>query len=141
MKARIIRGDIEVSRDPDQLSAEWMELTDIREILRNGSMVRRAFWKVGAILGGPGLEDCWMLVQQGCAEPADDECDARAGRMTRERLAEAQHAYERVSRGIAPEDYERFDKGEIVGYNPDGTDKPGPNWVPPVEETDEEDDE
>jgi len=134
MKARIIRGDMEVVYDPDQLSTEMQEICEVREILRNGSMIRRAFFKVGAIHDHP---QCWMLVQQGCAEPADDECAARAGRMDRKKLDAAQHAYERLVRGIHMDDFEAYDAGEILGYNPDGSYIKGPNWKEPEELPDE----
>lgn len=138
MKARVIRDDIQLLAAPDQLSREWMEITDIKPILQNGRMIPRAFWKVGAIIDMP---DCWRAVAHGWAEPADDECAEAAGHMTREQLDAAQKAYTRINLGIHPEDYAAFDAGEILGYNPDGSYKPGPNWVEPVEDDDEEDDE
>lgn len=73
--------------------------------------------------------DHWQafrLVQQGVAVAVDDECQRAASR-TKEQLASAQHAYERLSKGIHPEDFDKFDRGEIAGYNPDGTYIPGPN--------------
>ena len=70
----------------------------------------------------------FMLVRMGMAEPADDECRIRAAR-TPEQIAAAVKAQDRVSKGIAPEDTERYDRGEMLGYNPDGTDIKGPNWA------------
>jgi hypothetical protein len=61
----------------------------------------------------------------GVAEPVDDECRTRANR-TPEQMAAAAHAYERTRLGIHPEDFEKFDAGEIVGYNADGSYIPGP---------------
>jgi hypothetical protein len=76
----------------------------------------------------------YMLVRMGVADAADDEAE-KAANMTNTQKQQAKVAYERVSRGIAPEDYEAFDDGEIMGYNPDGSPIPGPNA-----DFDEEDD-
>ena len=81
-------------------------------------------WKVGAIVDHP---KAWKLVKLGICDPVDDECEEWA-RMTPEKAARAKQAAKRVAAGIHPDDYELFDRGEIVGYNPDGSYKPGPNW-------------
>jgi hypothetical protein len=85
----------------------------------------------GTILASPPHRDTHivLLVQMGCAEPADEEC-AKASGMTPERMEAAQHAYERISIGIHPDDYELFDAGLIAGYRPDGSYIPGPNAEP-----------
>lgn len=69
----------------------------------------------------------YLLVQMGVAVPEDQECRMKAG-MNGNQMIAAQHAYERVNRGISPEDYEAFDKGIMTGYNPDGSWVPGPNY-------------
>lgn len=125
MKARVVNPTIELAAAPDQLSAEWMELTDVRLVKRNGRMIQRAFWKVGSVIEMP---DCWMAVQMGWAEPADEECNLASGCMTREELDAAQKAYIKTNLGIHPEDYEKFDNGEILGYSPTGGYIPGPNF-------------
>jgi hypothetical protein len=79
----------------------------------------------GTVIDHP---DAYLLVQLGCAVPADEECQKRHGR-TPDQLAAAQHAYRRVSAGIAPEDYEAFDEGIMAGYTPDGEWIPGPAMV------------
>ena len=136
MKCKIIRNDIEVS-EPD-LTDEMKPHVCTRDIMRNGEIQPVLFWKLGAILEHP---ESYMLVRQGCAVPADDDCAKRAARSP-EQQAAAQYAYERLSRGIHPEDFERYDAGYIVGYTPDGSYLPGPNWDQmPSEEPDEEDDE
>lgn len=63
----------------------------------------------------------------GIAEPADDECAAAVG-LTSEQLKVLQVKYERVAAGIHPDDFPLYDAGVIVGYNPDGSYKPGPQW-------------
>jgi len=68
-----------------------------------------------------------LLVKMGVAEPADEECRRAAG-MTPERTAAAAHAYDRTEKGIAPEDFEAYEEGLMVGYNPDGSWKAGPNY-------------
>lgn len=81
--------------------------------------------------------DVYLLVQLGVAEPADDECSKAAG-MTQEMMMRAQHAQERTSRGIVPDDFELYDQGKILGYNPDGSYIRGPNWDTEPEEEEEE---
>jgi hypothetical protein len=71
--------------------------------------------------------DAWKLVQLGCAEPADEECDRKAG-MTAEQRTAAQHASLRAERGIIPEDFVAYDSGVMTGYQPDGSWIPGPNF-------------
>jgi hypothetical protein len=33
-----------------------------------------------------------------------------------------------LAKAIEPEDRERFKNGELLGYDEDGNDIPGPNW-------------
>jgi len=70
----------------------------------------------------------WHLVRQGVAEPVDEECRRRANR-TPEQIARAAAAYEKVSRGIHPEDYDAFDRGEMTGYDASGEPIPGPAFT------------
>lgn len=72
--------------------------------------------------------DAWRLVRLGAALPADEDCQRKAGMGSRE-LAEATMAAERISKGIAPEDYEAYDAGLMDGYNPDGSWRPGPAGI------------
>lgn len=83
------------------------------------------YWPAGAIVDNPRA---FRLVQNGVAEPADEECEVRVS-MTAEELAEAQQAQRRVAAGIHPEDYEAFDAGLMAGYDEDGHHVPGPNFV------------
>lgn len=78
----------------------------------------------------------YMLVRMGCAVPADDECE-KAASMTNGQKQQAQHAYKRLERGIAPEDFAAFDSGEMLGYNPDGSWIPGPNFTSTEDDDDE----
>lgn len=77
--------------------------------------------------------DAWLLVQMGVAEAVDRECERKTDR-TPEQLQQAQYEHLRTRRGISPEDYVAYDAGEIVGYNADGSNKPGPNFVEEDEE-------
>ena len=142
MQAKVIRDDIQISPTYAHACDGWAEFIDWKEILENGSMEKRPFWRVGTILDpavqGPALADCWRAVTCGWADPADDECDAKSGRMGRARLDAAQQAYTRVAKGIHPDDYEAFDAGEMTGYNADGSWIKGPNYVEPVEEIEED---
>jgi len=96
----------------------------------------RSLLPAGEIIEHP---DAFRLVQIGCAEPADDECATSHG-MTAEQLAAARHAYVRTAAGIWPEDFAAFDAGMMTGYSPDGSPIPGPNYVEPQEEDEEEPD-
>jgi len=42
-------------------------------------------------------------------------------------MAVVQHAQRRAAAGIHPEDFEAYDRGEMVGYFPDGSWVPGEN--------------
>jgi hypothetical protein len=106
------------------LSEEEQAQTVERVIPRNGQRRPVTFWKQGAILDRP---DSFMLVRMGIAEAVDDECRQRAS-MSAAEFAKAQHAYARLNAGIHPDDFPLFDAGIILGYLPDGTYKPGPNW-------------
>ena len=90
-------------------------------------------WPVGTIEDHP---KAYMLVRMGIAEPADDECRLHAA-MSSADMAKAQRIQEVVGKGIAPEDYQRYFDGEILGYDIDGNDIPGPNWK---DEEDNDDD-
>ena len=91
-----------------------------------GSVVGQRLGRLpaGTIIDHP---EAWKLVKMGVAIPADDECEKRAG-MNAAQLAAAQVAQEKTRAGIAPEDYEAFEQGLMVGYEPDGSWKPGLNY-------------
>jgi hypothetical protein len=77
--------------------------------------------------------DSWKLVRLGKARPADEEC-ARAAGMTEQEMQAAIQAQARISRGILPEDWAAFDRGEMDGYDADGNPIPGPNAAPTEED-------
>lgn len=93
------------------------------------------FAPVGAIIDDP---DCWRIVLMGQADAADDECAAKTGQTPEQRAATLQAAA-RLAAGILPEDFAKFDAGEILGYDGAGNYVKGPNWKQPVD--DEEDEE
>ena len=70
--------------------------------------------------------DVYKLVQMGVAVASDEECKQAAG-MTPHQLKAAQHAQQRATRGIHPDDFAAYDSGEMTGYYPDGSFIPGPN--------------
>lgn len=131
MLAKFIRDDIEY-RGPDNLHVDDTHIVEIR---RNRRPSKVRMWKKGARVRHP---EAFRLVQMGFAEPADEECKLRAD-MSPELMDEAAHAYERLQLGIVPDDFERYDRGEMAGYNADGSDIPGPNAATfdDVEEDDE----
>lgn len=136
MQTRIIRDDIEVSPSADLSEAEKSQTVE-RIVWRNGADTPVTFFKLGAILDRP---DSYMLVRLGIAEPADEECRLAASMTTAQRQ-QAQHASKRLAAGIHPEDFGLFDAGIILGYNSDGTYKPGPNFDQLPQNTDDEEDE
>jgi hypothetical protein len=80
-------------------------------------------YPAGTVITHP---DAWKLIGLGVAIPGDEECRIRAG-MTEQQMSAAQYAARRLAAGIHPEDFGRYDAGEILGYNPDGSYIPGPN--------------
>lgn len=73
----------------------------------------------------------WRHVINGIAEPSDDECmEAVKSRFTDTQIWSARIAQRRVAKGIHPDDYEKFENGEIDGYAPDGSYILGPNGEP-----------
>jgi len=95
----------------------------------------KRWWPAGTILEDPRAH---RLVGLGVAVPADDECTAAAAMSTAEMKA-AQRQQEPVSKGIHPDDYQRYFDGEITGYDIDGNDIPGPNYIEPDEDDDDDD--
>lgn len=123
MKCKVIRDDLEVS--PAWAEVEELQTLIVRKsVMRNGELQLVPYWRNGAILEGP---DVHWLVRQGVALPADEDCRVRA-RRTVAQMEAAQKAYERLAAGIEHDDYALFDAGVIVGYHPDGSFKPGPNY-------------
>lgn len=69
-----------------------------------------------------------LLVLRGVATAADEECMAKAP-MSAKETATAAFYYARTEAGIDPDDFEAYAKGYLIGYEPDGTWKPGPNYA------------
>jgi len=90
----------------------------------------RTFAPIGTVLDDP---DCWRIVAMGNARPADDECAETVIR-TPVQQAKAEHAAERLSKGIHPDDFGRYDRGELLGYDANGNDIPGPNAIAEADE-------
>lgn len=146
MKCKLIRDDLQVSQAVMSLTQVAAEVEAgrviYRDTMRDGRIQPIPFWVNGAVIEGPQTH--W-LVKFGAAIPADDACRMRAF-MTDEQMQQAQYAQERTSRGISVDDFEKYDKGQIVGYNPDGSYVPGPNYAELIAELEaleeeEEDDE
>ena len=92
------------------------------------------YWPEGTILEDPRA---YRLVQMGMGEPADDECTLSACMSSAEMKA-AQIKSEMVGKGIHPDDYQRYLDGEIIGYDENGDDIPGPNYI--ERDSDDDDD-
>jgi len=84
----------------------------------------------GTIIDHP---NAFLLVQIGMAVSMDEECEAKADR-TPEQLKQARYEHLRTKTGIHPDHYHLYDSGQVLGYNPDGSYKPGPNFVKNEEE-------
>lgn len=114
MKAELlVEMEVIESQAPDWLAAQCVR--------RDGRM----FAPVGTVYHSP---DCFWFVRMGKGKALDEEC-ARAAGQTPEQHEAAVYAAGRLSAGIAKEDFELYDRGYIVGYNADGSYKPGPNWA------------
>lgn len=142
MKAQIIRSDMEVviAHAARLYGHEFIGENTTAMPGRRGALA----FKPGTVLDHP---QAYRLVQQGCAIPADEECRAKAG-LSDEEIAVRQQHYERLSRGIDPEDYDLYDAGVIAGYDEEDTEhhgyKPGQNWklfdtMRPASDNDDED--
>jgi len=95
----------------------------------------KALWApVGSIIDDP---DCWRLVMMGVAVPYDDECRDKTAQ-TPEQVAAAQHAARRLSAGIDPADFARYDSGELLGYDKNGEDLLASGAIAVDEEADDE---
>ncbi len=80
--------------------------------------------QAGTVIDHPSA---YKLVRLGVAVPADDECKALAD-PTPEQQEKALFLYNRTAAGIRPEDFEAYAAGILIGYNPDGSPIPGPNF-------------
>lgn len=79
-------------------------------------------------------KDAGLLVLMGCAEPADEECE-KATSYDPATQSGWRLAFERLQRGIHPDDFKAYDDGLMIGYLPEtGQWKPGPTWYDGCEE-------
>lgn len=62
-----------------------------------------------------------FYVFSGIAEPADAECElfCKLRGFDADKFEKAKLAYDRTEKGIAPEDFEFYDKGLMDGYDPE----------------------
>lgn len=81
--------------------------------------------------------ECWRIVMMGQAVPADEECELATQR-TPEQVAQAEYAADRLAKGIHPDDFARYDRGELIGYNADGTDILSPEALAKLESEEDE---
>lgn len=84
-------------------------------------------------------KDAYQLVRLGMAVPEDDECREKCG-MTEKQMQAVIKLQDKVSKGIHPSDYAKYDAGEISGYDEQGNYLPGPNAAVFGEDEDEDDD-
>jgi hypothetical protein len=116
LKIKLIRADLGVAAEYDTEHHE-------SNIDRSSG---RPLWKVGAVVEVDSF-GASILVGNGDAEPADDEAEAVCVGW-KFRRDDVLLAREMLEKGIDPDDRQRFRDGEILGYDADGNDIPGPNW-------------
>jgi len=123
------------------MQAETITELEIYEPLAKAELVAqcerrgKALWApVGSIIDDP---DCWRLVMMGVAVPYDDECRDQTAQ-TPEQVAATQHAARRLSAGIDPADFARYDAGELLGYDAAGNDLLASGAIAVDEEADDE---
>lgn len=126
MRIRFIRSDLGVSAAFDN---------DANAALIDRSS-GRPLWILGAEIEETEFAT-QVLVGNGDAEPADAEAEAACLGWSKNR-DEVILSRNMLAAGIDPEDRERFRNGEILGYDADGNDIPGPNWTE-QEDAEEED--
>lgn len=110
-----------------------------REVFQSGKLQKMVFWRTDVVFDN---EHGPAAVKQGFAVPMDDEC-REACELTDRQIEAAQKAYPRTKAGIHPEDFDAYDKGYMIGYQPDGAWLPGPNhevWLEEQRAIEEEDD-
>jgi hypothetical protein len=123
MKIKLIRSDLNVAAD---FIDDPRVITDERGIL---------WWPINSVMevdkvGGK------LLVENGDAEPADEEALAVCAGW-QYRRDEVLLSREMLAKCIDIEDRQRFRNGEILGYDENGNDIPGPNYV--VQDDDDSD--
>lgn len=125
MKFRLIRDDIEPSYPGGKIPDDMLDKVCVRQVFSSGKLRDVTFWRTDVVFDHPLG---YRFVQNGDAVAEDDECREAANR-TPEQLAAAQHARERLARGIHPEDWPAYEAGYMIGYDPDGEWIPGPNYA------------
>lgn len=126
MKIKFIRTDNGVARAFD--TEEYADQID-----RSSG---QPHWKLGAIVE-VDRRGAQLLVGNGDCEPADEEAE-EACKGWKTRRSDVLLSREMLAKAIEPEDRDRFRRGEILGYDADGNDIPGPNWIEPDDSEDEE---
>ena len=116
MKIRFIRSD-------NGVAAAFDTPENADQIDRSSGMPH---WKLGAIVE-VDRRGAQLLVGNGDCEPADPEAEEACSGWRKHR-SEVLLSREMLAKAIEPEDRERFKNGEILGYDDDGNDIPGPNW-------------
>lgn len=121
MKCRfVIDVDVELASMPSEMRRHVL----YRDVKTNRGVKQLPYWPAGTEYETPQAA---FFVRQGMAVPADFECQMACG-IKLEEMPALQHAYQRQAKGILQQDWELFDAGYIVGYEPDGGYTPGPKW-------------
>ncbi len=113
MKIRFIRSDMQVNQN---LISEFDPDTMV-ENEESG----RWYWRTDVVFDQETARETQLHVGMGNAEPVDDEAKRVCVNYMTNWDARLK-AREALSKGIAPEDLERFHSGELLGYDDDGND-------------------
>lgn len=115
MKIKLIRDDLNAAKDFED---DPRVITDARGL---------KWWPNGAIID-VDRTGAKLLVDNGDAEPADDEAEevCTGWELRRDEVLLSR---EMLAKGIDIDDRQRFRDGEILGYDADGNDIPGPNYI------------
>jgi hypothetical protein len=124
MLLQIIRSDIGVAKHVE---------FDATRMTRGPKGV---YWLSGAVFDCDSVRGCELLVGNGDCIPACDE-SRRICVGWESKLEQRKIHREMLARCIEPEDRERYLRGEILGYDQNGDDIPGPNWIPQDDEESE----
>ena len=142
MKYQLIRNDLQPSypgKPFGWVPDDMLDKVEVRKVFQSGRLRDVTYWRTDVVFDHPVG---FRLVQNGDAIPMDEECELASG-LKPSQLTVVQYNRERLAKGIAREDWEPYDKGYMVGYRPDGSWEPGPNyqqWLDERAAQEEEDD-
>ena len=124
------------------MTGDVIQLAGLVSALKSGGVLDEVGGSAGVILSPdsedafePGLEvdrrGAQLLVGNGDCEPVDDEAE-EACKGWKLKRSEVLLSRDMLAKAIEPEDRDRYRRGEILGYDENGNDIPGPNCRPKI---------